>query len=359
MSNRNTAAQYRGNAVSRANVVAAGMFRIGPLMPLPAVLAELGVRPAEVFAELGIAPATFEDPEHTLPFALATRLLNRCAERTRCPHFSLLVGQRSPPTSLGAIGYLMLSSATVGAALDVLTTHLNVQDRGAVAALRTDGTFVSLSYSIVEQDVESADQVYSVAMAVGRNILRGLCGPDWRPDAVTFAFARPNDVAPYRHCFGIAPRFDEVETALIFPAKVLQQPLPSADVMLNKLMEQRVHELEFRAITDVVERLRRLMRIMITSADCSLVAVAQRIGIHERTLKRQLAAAGTSFHEIRDDVRFEAACQLLANTRVPVGEISSIVGYADPSSFTRAFQRWAGTAPLEWRAGRTGGRRTT
>jgi AraC-like DNA-binding protein len=330
--------------------IGVGMFRVGPLMATPALLTELGVDPGELLAEFGLETANFQDPEHTLPFALVSRIFGRCVECTGCEHFALLVGQRAGAPSLGAIGYLMLSSATVGSALGVLTEHLNVQDRGAVAAVRIDSDRVSLSYSIVEPGVEHVDQVYGISMAVARNIMRGLCGSDWCPDAVEFAFAKPRDVEPYRRFFHVTPRFDVGETALIFPARTLDQPLPSADVLLNKLMQQRVEELAFRSIGDVEERVRRLLRLMITSPDCSLTTVAQRIDTHERTLKRQLAAANTSFRAIREEVRFEAACQFLANTRVAVGEVAFIVGYSDPSAFTRAFQRWSGSAPNQWRA---------
>jgi len=328
------------------------MFRAGPLMAVPAVLAEHGVDAVSVLAEFGLAASIFDDPENVLSFVVAARLLARCAELAKCPHFSLLVGQRAGPAQLGPVGYLMMSSPNVGTALDVLVRHLNVQDRGAVAATRVEGGYVTLSYAIVEAGVGHVDAIYGIAMMVGQNIMRGLCGPDWRPSAVTLAFGRPADVEPYRVAFGVAPRFDEVESALIFPERTLRQPLASADVMLHKLMEQRVRELEFRAVADVVEQVRRLLRVMLTSgAGCSLAEVALRIGTHERSLKRRLGAAGTSFRELREDVRFEAACQLLANTAVPVGEIGTIVGYADPSAFTHAFQRWAGLPPAQWRAG--------
>jgi AraC-like DNA-binding protein len=335
--------------LARSAIVGAGMVRVGPLMAIPAVLERHGVVAADLLAEFGLAPASFEDPENTMSFALVARLLGRCAERTGCEHFGLLVGEQAGPTALGAVGYLVLSSATVGAALEVLTAHLNVQDRGSVAAMRVDNTVVRLTYAIIEPGIERADQVYGISMAVGRNIMRGLCGPEWRPESVTLAFARPRDVEPYRRSLGVVPRFDEGESALIFPARTLDQPLPSADRMLNKLMEQRVTELEFRATTDIVERVRRLLRIMITSPDCSLAAVALRVGAHERTLKRHLADAGTTFQALRDEVRHEAACQLLGNTRAAIGEVATIVGYSDPSSFTRAFQRWSGVAPLDWR----------
>ncbi|MBP7610253.1 MAG: helix-turn-helix transcriptional regulator, partial [Steroidobacteraceae bacterium] len=63
--------------------------------------------------------------------------------------------------------------------------------------------------------------------------------------------------------------------------------------------------------------------------------------------------AGTTFLELREAARYDTACHLLRNTRMPVSEIASTLGYAECSSFTRAFGRWAGAGPAEWRGRHT------
>jgi AraC-like DNA-binding protein len=69
-----------------------------------------------------------------------------------------------------------------------------------------------------------------------------------------------------------------------------------------------------------------------------------------RTLNRRLHAKGTSLQEIRDQVTAQAACQLLGNTDKPASEVALILGYSDSSAFTRAFRRWRGVPPAQWRA---------
>jgi AraC-like DNA-binding protein len=326
------------------------MVRIAPLLAVPAVLAELGSDSQGVLAELGLDPGDFRDPERTFPFAQAARILEHCAAAARCEHFALLVGRRTGTATLGVVGKLMLSCATAGAALERLAEHLNVHDRGAVTRLRVEGNRVSLGYSVVEPGVERVGHVHALAILIGSNIMRDLCGPTWRPDVVRFAFARPRDVEPYRRCFQVLPRFDAEESALVFPARTLAQPLPGADDRLNAQLAEQVRELECSAAESVPERVRRLLSATLGAPDCSLATIARRAGKHERTLKRHLAAAGTSYHAIRDDVRFQAAREFLVNTHVALGEIAFIVGYSDASSFSRAFQRWSGMAPREWRA---------
>jgi AraC-like DNA-binding protein len=87
----------------------------------------------------------------------------------------------------------------------------------------------------------------------------------------------------------------------------------------------------------------------VTTRRPSVDDAAATLRISVRTLKRRLAAASTTFQRLRDEVQFELACQLLRNTTIPAGQIASIVGYSESSSFNRAFRRWAGAPPAEWR----------
>jgi AraC-like DNA-binding protein len=78
--------------------------------------------------------------------------------------------------------------------------------------------------------------------------------------------------------------------------------------------------------------------------------IARQLNITVRTLNRHLADTQTSFHQIRDGLLRERAETLLREGNLPIAEISYLVGYAEPSNFHRAFRRWTGRTPSEWRA---------
>lgn len=341
----------------RADAVGASV-RVGAVMAIPAVLEDLGCDATRALAEFGLEPAYFDNPENSLPYATLGRILGRCVDETGCRHFGLLVGERAGMPSLGAVGYLMQSAPDVGTALGVLRSSLQVHDRGAVVTLKREAGYVALGYASLEPGLESSDQVQATAISVGMSLLRGLCGSHWRPNDVQFAFAAPRDIAPYRKFFEVKPRFDAARSALIFPEHWLARPLPSADPFLHRLMRDRVNELLVADDEGLVGQLLRFLRTEATAADCSLEATARHFGLHSRALSRRLAKDGTSFQVLRDEVRFDSACQFLRNTRLPVNEIASTLGYADGSAFNRAFRRWAGAAPAAWRRnnGRDSGR---
>ena len=80
--------------------------------------------------------------------------------------------------------------------------------------------------------------------------------------------------------------------------------------------------------------------------------VADLLALHSRTLRRRLAAEGTSFNTVAAAVRFDIAQQLLRDTDMPLGEIANALGYADLTAFVRAFRGWAQCPPGQWREAR-------
>ncbi|MBK7463416.1 MAG: AraC family transcriptional regulator ligand-binding domain-containing protein, partial [Betaproteobacteria bacterium] len=113
---------------------------IAPLGAVPALLREFGIDPEPLLRAHGIKDTeTFKDPEATMPFAIGGRLLKTCAERTLCPYFGLLVGQR-PDTSVLELGRSPLRNAPdVITALNELVTNLDLHDRGATCFLDISG----------------------------------------------------------------------------------------------------------------------------------------------------------------------------------------------------------------------------
>jgi AraC-like DNA-binding protein len=270
-------------------------------------------------------------------------------EATGCRHIAVLIGERTTLSTMGAVGLLMQASPTVGHALQVMGKHFHVHDRGAQLAFERHDGIVQLSYRITVAEVEAIDQVYTVAALAGYHLMRALCGRTWRPLEVLLPFRRPSDTRPLRHALDALLRFDADRLTLAFPAADLDRPVPTADPLLYRMMSERIELLEAKQRRDLPGRVRDLMRSMVFRDDCSAALVANRLGMSRRSLNRRLKDRGTSLQRIRDEVCADAACQMLASTEKPASEVALILGYSDPSAFTRAFRRWRGVAPAQWR----------
>ena len=88
---------------------------------------------------------------------------------------------------------------------------------------------------------------------------------------------------------------------------------------------------------------------LLPSGNPTIDKVAQLRGLSVRTLQRRLHDAGISYSELVEEVRYEMACDLLDSSEMRLAAIAKILGYKDPSSFSRAFKRWKAISPLNYR----------
>ncbi|MET0744036.1 MAG: AraC family transcriptional regulator [Microvirga sp.] len=334
----------------RRTPVPAGIVRLGAATEIVRVLRDLGADPVGIIVEARLDPHLFDDGNNTMPFAALGRLISLCVARTACPVFGLLVGEKAAIASLGLLGGLMQHSPTAGDALRNLVRHLHLQDRGGASLLTVSGDVAMLSYAIYEPGIESTDQLSDAAIATFLNLMRALCGPSWRPAEVLLPRRPPSDLSPYRRLFGAPVRFDEETAALVFPARWLAHRVAGANAVAHDLFRERIAEREAMSAVDFRDDLRRVLRSRLTSRDCSAGTIADLFSIHRRTLNRRLSAEGTGFRTVVEEMRFEIARQLLADTRMTFGQIAAALAFSEPSAFTRAFRRWSGQSPTAWQA---------
>jgi AraC-like DNA-binding protein len=96
-------------------------------------------------------------------------------------------------------------------------------------------------------------------------------------------------------------------------------------------------------------RLKDTICELMNSGESTIVSAAAYLGTSPRSLQRQLELLQITYSEIVDEVRHELARELLASTDLGIAKIGASLGYRDPSSFSRAFMRWSGTSPRDYR----------
>ena len=325
-------------------------LRAGGASEILAVLEDFGVDPAEPLADAGLAADSFDDPGNVITYAARGRLMKYCAARTGCQHFGLLVGQRMNLHNLGLLGSLMKTSRDVGTALRSLVRLLHLHSQGAAMALTVDDELAVLTYDAFESRQEGTDQTGDGAVAMMLNVLRTLCGHDFKPIEATFAHRRPADIKPFREFFRIPLYFDTNHYALVFSPVWLDARPPGADTQLQRLLQGAITAHNAKHSLKFPEQVRSVLRSAVTTDHCTEERIALLFSMSSRTLSRRLDASGTSFHELVDECRFDIARQMLRNTALRVSEIGTSVGYSRSSAFIRAFRRWSGSTPSQWRA---------
>ena len=321
--------------------------RVGALVELPQVLRDLGQDAIRVISSAGIDPGVLRNPENTLSFIELGKLVQICVDATGCSHFGLLVGQRAATSSLGLVGRLMRTAPTLGEAILDLCTNQVRYIRGAVTYLTVrDGT-AYWGYATYIPGMQAVEQIADGAIAIGTNMMRELA--DVSPDDVLMSRPTPQDVGAYHRCFGVTPRFLAEQHAMLFPARLLTQPVRSADPVLRRILQESVAGYWAVQTPSAADQVVRILRARAVFADATLDSVANDLLMQPRTLNRRLQAEGTSFRDLLNRARFDVACTLLAGTGMAVTDVALTLGYADTSAFTHAFRRWTGMAPSQWR----------
>jgi AraC-like DNA-binding protein len=335
---------------STSSAAVHGIVRVAALLGAVPLLREHGIDPAEVLLSLGLDRGTLDHADNRIHYRMAGQLIQRCAELTACPHFGLLVGQQATVQSLGTLGELMLKSPTVRSALRCLLLHLHLQTRGGVPTHSAEAPVATLGYAIYLRDLVGTAQAYDLVMSFEYNILQALCGPRWLPHEVSFSHAAPADLRPYRQFFRAPLRFDADRSEIRFDAAWLEQALPGFEATAHRSLQHELARQLMLAPDDCAEQVSRALRTMILSGRGSEAQISELMSLPQRSLRRALALQGTSFRAIVDEVRFEVARQLLADTDMTTNEIADALDYGDASAFTRAFRRWTDIPPGAWRA---------
>lgn len=324
-----------------------GQQRVGVLVEVPQVLRELGKDPAAVLARADIKPDTLCDPENSISFADFGRLVEVCVAETGREHFGLLVGQRASMATLGLVGRLMQNAPTFrGAILDICKNQ-NRYVQGAVTYLLIQNDTAFWGYAVHHRSMRAIEHISEGAMAVAYKMMMELVGV--RPEAILMARRAPEDIAPYRQLFGHTPTFNAQQFAAVFPATLLDRPVRGANRDLRRILEQSVANYWAVKQPSMAQSVVRILHALVVFPDATLERVADELSIHPRTLHRRLEGEGVTFRDLVNEARFFVSGQLLAGTKMEVTDIAFSLGYADPSGFSRAFQRWSGMAPSEWR----------
>ena len=197
----------------------------------------------------------------------------------------------------------------------------------------------------------SPHQIEAVLAAVVA-FSRWVTGQPVRPLQVQFSQPRVGPLAGYREAFGCPVAFEQAFSGVLLDNALLDAPLPQADAQLARLHHQYAAQ-RLAVLHEggaLAQELRAWIAAVLPGRVPTRAEAAQALGLSERTLARRMQAQQLSFSALLDAVRREAALQAVAQPGRALADIGQALGFAEPAVFWRAFKRWTGCTPLQWRA---------
>jgi AraC-like DNA-binding protein len=310
------------------------------------VVRRWNVSAADLLRQVGWTEAILEDPLGRVPVPVMCSLLAAARAMTGEPGLGYYLGQTTRVTLGGYLGFAGLSALTVGDTIRVMCQFAPLFSTALEVELRVEGRLASL-YLEERADLGSVRDIVLINMLVGlRAMGRALSGRDTGGTA-DYAFPEPEYHARFAH-MALYSRFDQPYNRIVFDVEVLKFPVTTGDPVALQLAERDCErELDrIRVQTPFADRVRRLV---LEDDVRTLEQVAARLEMSPRTLRRRLAADGASFSALVDDGRREKALRLLRSSRLSIEDVARRLGYAAPSTFARAFQRWTGQTPKQYR----------
>lgn len=314
------------------------------LRPLRELMAERGVDPRQVFGH-----AQLDQPQLRLRADDAAAMMMRALKLSGDPALGIELGLRMQPTLHGCLGYALLSSASIESALELLARFGLMRQPFVGLRLVRDGESLLLRLQDLQAMGPLRGLYYESLMISLARLFGLLLGEPMADCELWFEGAEPSYHAAHRARLPTR-RYGMPSMQLRFPAATLRRrPLMADPVALRQALEDCERE---RAMVGGGCMRQRVLAQMMGRPGVgypSAKIVASRLFVSVRTLKRHLAASGTSYRELVEEARRSEAWGLLARPEVSVQEISERLGYQDPASFTRAFQRWSGQTPTRAR----------
>ncbi len=329
------------------------IYPVYKLIPLTRQLVAAGIAAEQTLADSGIRPADLSDPYFLISQQQVTAVFDNFLRLTPGQISPLELGASFHLTDYGFYGYALLSSATVrdavtfGLAYRELATpivELELVEAGgeAIWIIRALPGFA------VHKALDRFVQEYQSGILL--SLHKSISGNAFQLRSASFGFSVPASAAHYHSVLNCPIAFDASHTELRFDQVWLKQRPLGAHAITFRLVQDTCQEMLDRigGGRGVVGEIYRNL-LGRSGQFASLEEMAAQLGLHPRTLRRKIIGEGATYQKIVDEVRFKLASTYLTRTEMTHESISERLGFSDASSFRRAFKRWAGVAPNEFK----------
>ncbi len=311
-----------------------------------------GIDPNPLFAAEGIKVRLPLDPSMRVPYEKIDRIRANAAELCGDKAFGIRSASVYVSSQLGALGHAWLASLTLRKAFARLERFIRVvNDKAVVLVKDVDGCMVvTLRLDMPSNCASVRDDG---ALALITKMCRLVCGDRFRLTAVNFKHEAPRDLKPYFEYFGCQLNFDQAENQLLIPLTIADEFLVGGDSELALLNDQVVtRRLALMDRNDIVTRVQSALMEQLPNGQISDDSVANALHMSVRTMHRKLTDANHNFRTLLVEMRRDLAEHYILDNSLTLTEISMLLGFSEPSSFSRAFKSWTGSAPSEVRHAR-------
>jgi AraC-like DNA-binding protein len=301
---------------------------------------------------VGLDREALRDPHLRIPYADMMLLSELASRITKDGAFGLHVGEQVEQNSYGIVGYSVVSSATLGAALRSLQRYLPIWTNVGAFQLDVEPTVAHFQWKYSDGSLPEPRHDVEMTMAAVARFNRLSGGAPWKPREVWFTHAKPRDVSEHARIFRAPVRFGMPVNSLLLDRSLLNLPMRGANSVAHQVITAAADELLAisPAKANLTQSVLSFIRQRLCSGDFSLREASRDLGLSRRTLQRKLRQEFSSHRQLVEQARRDLSRCLLLGSHATATEAAYALGFSDPAAFHHAFQRWHGMPPQAYRA---------
>jgi len=310
--------------------------------------------PEPLFRAAGIDPAIIRDPHAYIARPKSDALMRALAERIADPALGLQAAHCWHPSNLGTLGYAWLASSTLRRGLKRVARYWRIVS--ADVAVRLEETSQGVEFVHTPPALDSMPDGIrgDIMMAILYDMCRTNFSRPFSPHRVAFRHPAPADAGQYETLFGCPVSFGADANRLLIGAAEADHLLPTGNRDLAAAHDRLlVEQLALLDKANVVARFRASLLERMTSGEFSEEDIANDLHMSRRSLQRRLAEADAGYQSLVDDTRRDMALRYIQDPAKSATDITFLLGYSQQSVFTRAFRRWTGMSPSQYRASKS------
>jgi len=329
---------------------AIAMTRASVLGPVTGAMRQFNVPVEMLLRKRGLPALEIDNPGHWVP-THAVVMLAQDVQRTIGPEaFGVWLERSSNLSQLGPFGNVLRRSRTLYDALNRYRRFYRQFRSYAKLSMARHGDDLWIKRSVGSQMGATNEVLQLYALSEIARIVDLVAGDGWQPHRIVLQTDNDSILRTMPRLAGADAVLGAEYCAIAIPVGMLSRPITQRHESGVMAFEDD----DAAALSPPPEGFSASVLAIISThfRDCypAIDTIAESIGMHKRTFRRRLAVEGLTYRDLIDCYRFETAKRLIAEERVRLTDVAAELEYTDLGSFSRAFRRWAGVSPREYRA---------
>ncbi len=315
-------------------------------------LVRLGYDKQALLAAAGADLSNSDDPDARVPCQALGGMFGYAMRTRPLTNLGMKMAAETPIGAFPLLDYLIVTCESVAHGVSQLSRYFRLNDAPYTLEIRENEDPIRIIFHSIRDSLAFEFGVSLVVLHLREET-------ENRLSAAFVSFThRPEDLLEMQRVLGCPVRSGEPWNGFALSRDAWQLPMRRRDPVLQGVLERHAKEIIacLPAGDDLTIKIRRVIMSRIPQGETEIQSVARSLATSARSLQRRLSAAGTSYQELLDSTRCEAATRYLQDRRLSIGEVAYLLGYSEPPAFHRAFKRWNGITPQEFRHQRAQGR---